>query len=196
MQSEPLKQRLCLAPNKSFLQVPKEFDSVWLLCHETFPCVGVQAQGPASPRGIPGSSIHWQEKPKFPPGILHQSQQGFAPAPSEGWGAQSEAAASASQGNRAAPAPQCWLQTSHDPALANCGFIPKQNKSALPKVPHNQRLYSNKMVFFPIAALRAQDQPRNLLQKHGQVKHCLKLKILPLASPPWNGILPFPPLLL
>lgn len=105
------------------------------------------------------------------------------------WGA--EAAASASPGNRAAAAPQCCIQTTCDPALANYVFIPKQTTNLFFPKSHITRGYTAIKWSFPIAALRAQDQPRNLVHKHGQVKHCLKLKILPLAPPP-----PSPPLLL
>lgn len=187
MQSEPLKQRLCLAPNKSFLQVSKEFDcGFFAMKHSHVLGQRHRDQLHQCPGGFqaPASTASGRRNQNSHLGSSTKAIRALVPAPSEGWGALvGGGAASASQGNRAAPAPQCWVQTSRDPAVANCGFIPKQNKSALPKVPRNQRLYSNKIIF-PIAALRAQDQPRNLLHKHGQVKHCLKLKILPLASPP------------
>lgn len=105
------------------------------------------------------------------------------------WGA--EAAASASPGSRAAPAPRCWVQTTRDPASANYVFIPTQRTNLLFPKSHITRGYTEIKWSFPIAALRAQDQARNLVHKHGQVKHRLKPQNLPLASPS-----PSPPLLL
>lgn len=158
---------------------------------ETFPCVGVAAQGPTVPRGIPGSSIHWvwQEKPKFLPGILHQSQQGFSSSTQRGqggsggmgsWGA--EGAASASPGSSSSP---LVLGTNHlQPSFSqSCFYSKAENKSALPKIPHNQRLYDNKMVFSYCYSERPGSAQKFSTQTC-QVKHCLKLKILPLASPP------------
>lgn len=117
-----------------------------------------------------------------------KANRASAPAPREGWGALvgwgAEGAASASPGNRAAPAPWCQVQTTCDPALANYVFIPKQRTNLLFPKSHITRDYTTIKWSFPIATLRDQDQPRNLVHKHGQVKHSLKPKILPLPPPP------------